>query len=209
MCWVMPPRSPAATSVARIASSRLVLPWSTWPMTVTMGARGCMQRWDRRPRRGLPWPPAAWAPRRSWPRRTGRYSALRASATSKPSSLVTSAAVSRSSGWLMLAKMPLLISSRMTSAGVHAEHVGELLDGDRVGNLDRAARATARASGRRCRPTGFGLRGGLRGPRMLRVPLLLRAIDVPPPATVGPSATLISHGSAVRRRQGHVRWMTS
>ena len=41
MCWVMPPRSPAATSVVRIASSRLVLPWSTWPMTVTMGARGC------------------------------------------------------------------------------------------------------------------------------------------------------------------------
>ena len=40
MCWVMPPRSPAATSVVRIASSRLVLPWSTWPMTVTIGARG-------------------------------------------------------------------------------------------------------------------------------------------------------------------------
>ena len=40
MCWVMPPRSPAATSVARMASSRLVLPWSTWPMTVTIGARG-------------------------------------------------------------------------------------------------------------------------------------------------------------------------
>ena len=40
MCWVMPPRSPAATSVDRSASSRLVLPWSTWPMTVTIGARG-------------------------------------------------------------------------------------------------------------------------------------------------------------------------
>ena len=40
MCWVIPPRSPAATSVVRIASSRLVLPWSTWPMTVTIGARG-------------------------------------------------------------------------------------------------------------------------------------------------------------------------
>ena len=37
MCWVMPPRSPAATSVVRIASRRLVLPWSTWPMTVTIG----------------------------------------------------------------------------------------------------------------------------------------------------------------------------
>ena len=39
MCWVMPPRSPAATVVDRIASRRLVLPWSTWPMTVTIGAR--------------------------------------------------------------------------------------------------------------------------------------------------------------------------
>ena len=40
MCWVMPPRSPPAMSVVRIASRRLVLPWSTWPMTVTIGARG-------------------------------------------------------------------------------------------------------------------------------------------------------------------------
>ena len=40
MCWVMPPRSPDATVVERIASRRLVLPWSTCPMTVTIGARG-------------------------------------------------------------------------------------------------------------------------------------------------------------------------
>ena len=40
MCWVMPPASPAATSVSRIASSSEVLPWSTWPMIVTTGARG-------------------------------------------------------------------------------------------------------------------------------------------------------------------------
>ena len=32
MCCVMPPASPAATSVSRIASSSEVLPWSTWPM---------------------------------------------------------------------------------------------------------------------------------------------------------------------------------
>mmetsp|Transcript_4577 Transcript_4577/g.12014 ORF Transcript_4577/g.12014 Transcript_4577/m.12014 type:complete len:264 (-) Transcript_4577:1734-2525(-) len=35
----MPPASPAATRVLRIASSSVVLPWSTWPMTVTMGGR--------------------------------------------------------------------------------------------------------------------------------------------------------------------------
>ena len=39
MCWVMPPASPAATSVSRIASSSEVLPWSTWPMMVTTGGR--------------------------------------------------------------------------------------------------------------------------------------------------------------------------
>ena len=32
MCCVMPPASPAVTSVSRIASSSEVLPWSTWPM---------------------------------------------------------------------------------------------------------------------------------------------------------------------------------
>ena len=40
MCWVMPPASPSATLALRIASSSDVLPWSTWPMMVTTGARG-------------------------------------------------------------------------------------------------------------------------------------------------------------------------
>ena len=39
MCWVMPPASPATTSVERIASSSEVLPWSTWPMIVMTGGR--------------------------------------------------------------------------------------------------------------------------------------------------------------------------
>ena len=40
MCWVMPPASRATTLVCLMASSSLVLPWSTWPMTVTTGGRG-------------------------------------------------------------------------------------------------------------------------------------------------------------------------
>ncbi len=40
MCWVMPPASPATTFASRIRSSSLVLPWSTWPMTVMTGGRG-------------------------------------------------------------------------------------------------------------------------------------------------------------------------
>ena len=43
MCWVIPPASPATTSVERMRSSRSVLPWSTWPITVTTGGRG---RWS-------------------------------------------------------------------------------------------------------------------------------------------------------------------
>ena len=39
MCCVIPPASPAVTSVSRIASSSDVLPWSTWPMITTTGGR--------------------------------------------------------------------------------------------------------------------------------------------------------------------------
>ena len=37
----MPPASPETTLVLRMASSSEVLPWSTWPMMVTTGGRGC------------------------------------------------------------------------------------------------------------------------------------------------------------------------
>ena len=40
ICWVMPPASLATTPVSRMASRSDVLPWSTWPMTVTTGGRG-------------------------------------------------------------------------------------------------------------------------------------------------------------------------
>ena len=41
MCCVIPPASVSTTDVSRIASSSVVLPWSTWPMIVTTGGRGC------------------------------------------------------------------------------------------------------------------------------------------------------------------------
>ena len=40
MCCVIPPASVSTTEVSRIASSSVVLPWSTWPMIVTTGGRG-------------------------------------------------------------------------------------------------------------------------------------------------------------------------
>ncbi len=39
MCCVIPPASVETTEVLRIASSNVVLPWSTWPMIVTTGGR--------------------------------------------------------------------------------------------------------------------------------------------------------------------------
>ena len=39
MCCVMPPASVSTTEASRIASSSVVLPWSTWPMIVTTGGR--------------------------------------------------------------------------------------------------------------------------------------------------------------------------
>ncbi|RMZ57705.1 hypothetical protein APUTEX25_001905 [Auxenochlorella protothecoides] len=40
MCWVMPPASRAASAVRRSASSSVVFPWSTWPITATTAGRG-------------------------------------------------------------------------------------------------------------------------------------------------------------------------
>ena len=39
MCCVIPPASVSTTRAERIASSSVVLPWSTWPMIVTTGGR--------------------------------------------------------------------------------------------------------------------------------------------------------------------------
>ena len=125
-------------SIERIASSRLVLPWSTWPMTVTIGGRGWssvaivlleedflgrLRAW-RVAVLGSRAAARAWRPRR--PRSPARWS--------------RALAVSRSSGWLMLAKMPLLISSRMTSAALTPRSSASSLTSDRVRDLDRAAR---------------------------------------------------------------------
>lgn len=48
MCCVMPPASLAATDVFLRLSKSVVLPWSTWPMTVTTGGRGLSTDRSRR-----------------------------------------------------------------------------------------------------------------------------------------------------------------
>src|SRR5262245_38369913 len=81
--------------------------------------------------------------------------------------------------WFIVAKMPLLISSRMTSAGLtpssSASSLTVIVAGSSTAPRSRGSAtwtaACANAPSRRC---------GLRGPRRPRVPLLLRAIVGPP-----------------------------
>ena len=96
ICCVMPPASPAMTLVLRMWSSSEVLPWSTCPMTVTIGARGT--RSD-----------------------SSSSSSLTASCTSaltysvlKPNSSATRLIVSASRRWLMDTIMPTPMSVPIT-----------------------------------------------------------------------------------------------
>ena len=178
MCWVMPPRSPAATVVERMASRRLVLPWSTWPMTVTIGARSTRSA------------ASSSVNSSSLVAACGRLHAVladggdaRRPAAPRPRSRARSAtsdAVSRSMSWLIVAKMPLLISSRMTSAGLtpssSASSLTVIVAGSstapriaRIDDLDRGRRRMRRRDAGAC-----GVRAG-RGCRSYYVP------SVPPP----------------------------
>ena len=98
MCWVMPPASRSATLVSRIASSSDVLPWSTWPITVTTGARVCRSS-------GLVSSPSA---------ETSSSSKLRIS-ISAPNSRAMSLATSTSSVLLMVIIMRFINSFASTS----------------------------------------------------------------------------------------------
>ncbi len=94
----MPPASPETTLVWRMASSSDVLPWSTWPMMVTTGARGC------------------WSSSSSvWPMKPSSTSASDTRLGVWPNSRTISSAVSASITSLILCIAPCLIRSLMTS----------------------------------------------------------------------------------------------
>ena len=112
MCWVMPPASPAATSVSRIASSSDVLPWSTWPMIVTTGGRAARAP-RRRPRTRARRPPR---------RRRGRSRSSCRTRRRAPGS------ASSVSVWVSVAISPSCISFLMTSGIGDAEVLGDVLD---------------------------------------------------------------------------------
>ena len=110
----MPPRSPSATLVLRSASSRLVLPWSTWPITVTIGAREMSVAPGSSLKNSVF---AAAGAASGVASGVASSSSGSGSLTVKPSSVAMREAVSRSMPWFMVAKTPLRISGLMMSAG--------------------------------------------------------------------------------------------
>jgi hypothetical protein len=99
MCCVMPPASPAATSVARIASRSDVFPWSTCPIIVTTGARVT----------------ASSSPPSASPRSSICSTSTATFSTWCSNSPATRVAVSWSSAWLMVAIIPMSRSFFSTS----------------------------------------------------------------------------------------------
>src|SRR3972149_2738610 len=100
MCWVIPPASDPVTLLSRMASRRVVLPWSTCPMMVTTGGRG--RRSSSRS--------ASWSIRLSTSGATF--------STTKPYSCARSPAVSASSSWLTVVGIPISMSFLITSAAL-------------------------------------------------------------------------------------------
>src|SRR2546421_578126 len=114
----MPPASPAATRVWRMASRIEVLPWSTCPRTVTMGGRG------------LSLPGSSFAREKSSSREvvttspcpsadsTATTSSLATGSTVYPNSSATISAVAKSMTWLIVARILEAMSFLMTSTGL-------------------------------------------------------------------------------------------
>ena len=169
MCWVMPPLSPEATFVSRIASSRLVLPWSTWPMTVTIGARVTSLLGSSSVHRvGFPSPspgPPGATRSCSLAATAASRSATPPSVASNPSSAATSEAVSKSIAWLTVAKMPFLIRTLMISAMLTPSVSAKSLTAIELGSsTGPAGRTGACASSSAAAAAPVRLRCG-RGPR--------------------------------------------
>ena len=100
MCWVIPPASPATTLALRIWSSNDVLPWSTWPIMVTMGERNCRSS----------------SLSSSSSSSISICFSMSMNSTSKPNSLATSSITSASNRWLIETMMPSPIHLLITSA---------------------------------------------------------------------------------------------
>ena len=183
----MPPASPAVILVLRKKSRIEVLPWSTWPMMVTMGGRFL---------------------RRSSGSSTGASGSLMTSSTLwKPLSLSRFsrskvkpwisqilAAISGSSGWLGAGKTPILIRSAMMLNGLSPRRAAS--SGTRIGGLMTMSFGSSEnfSSGMRClRRRGDGGRlpsaGAARGALTMAGSSRSRILEIEPrtflPAAAG------------------------
>src|SRR3954468_14353414 len=138
-------------------------------MTVTIGARGWRSAGSSSSKRTSLVASPACSSSSAAP-----VPAALVSATSNPSSPATSDAVSRSTSWLIVAKIPLFMSSRMMSAGLtpnsSASSLTVIVPGSSIAPRSRGSSVWT--------PVPLNApsrRGGLRGPRRPRVPLLLLA----------------------------------
>ena len=192
MCWVMPPASPAATSVSRIASSSDVLPWSTWPMIVTTG--GPRTRGPRRRRR---------TPARRRPRRPRGRS--RSSCRTRPRAARSASSVSV---WVSVAISPSCISFLMISGTETLQVLGDVLDGRAGVDLDdvglRGPSVLRRRAPCRCR-AGDGRRAAAGGAAGRRRDRRRDRRDRRGRPCGGRPASRSRRGARRRRRRGRAR----
>ena len=138
MCCVIPPASVSTTAVSRIASSSVVLPWSTWPMIVTTGGRAVRS-----------------ASTSSTTSGSSSSSAACLIVTSRSTSVAISSTSSSESDWVAVRICPRPIRILMICGHRDAERLRQVLDRDAGLDRDRpgrrrAAPADVRAPG----PTG-------------------------------------------------------
>src|SRR5688572_5168692 len=165
MCCVMPPASRAVTFVVRIASRRLVLPWSTWPRIVMTGGRG------------FSLPGSSSIHRSSF---SGAISASVSSMTgaasssavvSMPSSVETRLAVSKSMVVLIDAIVPMFTRARMRSTMLTSRSVASSRTETCFGTTTGGRPSMTATAGAACSTGGTagcgrcGLRPRGRGPR--------------------------------------------
>src|SRR5438552_1853052 len=188
MCCVMPPASRDVTFVERIASRRLVFPWSTWPSTVTTGGRSFSFAGSTSSQR-ISLPPIASGVSAS---SSATGTASSSGRVSMPSSFATSDAVSKSTVSLIETIKPMFTSPRITSttlaSSARARSPTWIVLGSVTTEVVGSATATAGAAsgigcGARCgrRPLGRGPRCGRLRPALAseeRAVLLIQVLLV-------------------------------
>ena len=200
MCCVMPPCSFSATFVRRIASSSDVLPWSTWPMTVTTGGRSCSWAGSTSPSSSMTSPSTERISRSKLNLSATSLASVGSSRSltifmtpSSMSALITSPDLRRifSASSATVTDSPTRTSSRLTSAGGASTAAGA----GRGVSIGAAGRGGAAAAGAR----GWGGRGDGGGAAGRGGPWVMRGCEKGPD---GPRDGREGGGGGVDRSSG-------